>query len=181
MVGMFALLGSLSTPLASQSAFSLGFASTLGNHWQLTGGEFGLLSHIGAGPLQYAGASLRLGWFADQAAIFGGTRGFLAALSLALRTGTIGGFEVGDESNPTVVGFDLTLEGSGYLAAHSPLPEGNHWASVAALPGVRVGAPGHTRFGLMIGPAVFMGDSTKVRAFLGLRIEMPLARRGPRP
>src|ERR1041384_5157475 len=72
MVGMFALLGSLSTPLASQSAFSLGFASTLGNHWQLTGGEFGLLSHIGAGPLQYAGASLRLTG-SDVAAIFGGT------------------------------------------------------------------------------------------------------------
>ena len=90
--------------------------------------------------------------------------------------------EMGDDEGATVIGFDVTLEGSAYLASSSPLPQGSHWAAVALLPGLRAGSGDGVRYGLVIGPTAFFanGKST-VRGLLGLRIEAPLARRERRP
>jgi len=86
---MFTLLAALSTPAAEQSAISVGYAGTLGGHWQVEAVEVGVTHPLGLGPVRYGGLSLRVGWFGDQGAIIGGTRGFLGALGLALRSGRL--------------------------------------------------------------------------------------------
>jgi hypothetical protein len=179
---MFTLLAALSTPLAGQ-ALSFGFAGTLGGDWAIEAGEFGLVEPVGLGPIRNVSASVRAGFFGDnRASIITHQRGFVTALALALRTGTLNFFDVGAEgTSPTLIGADLTLELAGYLAAKSPLPEGKRWVSAAILPGLRVGQQNQTQFSLVVGPAWFMGDVRKVHAFLGARIEVPLAhaRGGP--
>lgn len=164
-----------SAPLGAQSAFSIGFAGTLGSSWQIEAVEAGLVRHTGLGPVRYVSASARLGWFGDQAAIIGGTRGFIGAAALAVRSGRLGLFDVGQDANPTVIALDLTLEVAGYLAARSPIPEGKRWVSVAALPALRMGQAGGSQFAILVGPAWFAGDVRRTHAFLGARVEVPLA------
>jgi hypothetical protein len=173
---MFTLVAALSTPLTAQSAMTLGFAGTLGNHWQVEALDLGVLRQLGLGPVRAGGLALRAGWFADQAAILGGTRGFVGAVALSLRSGALGLAEVGEGPYPTSVDLNVTLEVAGYLAANSPIPEGKRWGSVALLPAIRVGQPGGSRFAVLIGPAWFAGDVRRTRAFIGLRGEFPLAR-----
>jgi hypothetical protein len=74
------------------------------------------------------------------------------------------------------VGLDLTLEATGYASAHSPLGIGSPWGAVSLLPGVRAG-----NFGLVFGPTAFYGSTTLVRLFLGVRLDVPLARRERHP
>jgi hypothetical protein len=174
---MFTLVTTLSTSLGAQSALSVGFASTLGGHWQLEAAEFGFMHHAGLGPIQAVGASLRAGWFGDQAAIIGGTRGFVGAAALSARSARLSVAEIGQDLNPTTIGLDVTLEVAGYLASNSPIPEGKRWKSVAVLPGLWIGQAGGSRFGLVIGPAWFAGNVRRTHAFLGVRVEVPLARR----
>jgi hypothetical protein len=174
---MSLLLVALSTPLAGQ-ALSFGFAGTLGGDWSIEAGEFGYVAPVGLGPVRHISAAVRAGWFGDnRTSIISHQRGFVGALALALRSGTLEVFDVGGEDqSATRIGFDVTVEVAGYLAARSPLPEGKHWTAVAVLPAVRVGQDGQTHFALLLGPTWFAGDVTKVHPFLGVRIEVPLAR-----
>lgn len=173
---MFTLVAAWFTPLAAQSAISFGFAGTLGPNWQIEALEVGGFRHMGLGPIRAGGVMVRGGWFADQAAILGGTRGIVGALAVALRSGSLGLAQVGEGPYPTHITLDLSLEVGGYLGANSPLPEGKRWASVALLPAIRVGQMGGSRFALLIGPAWFAGKVRHTHAFLGVRGEFPLAR-----
>jgi hypothetical protein len=183
MISMSALLGALSTPLAAQSAIGFGFAATLGDGWQIESGEIGYVRRVGGGPVRALSAGVRLGAFVDQGAILRGTRGFVAAGTLGARTGKLSLGELGDEHDQTAIGFDVAVEATGYLASNSPLPQRGRWAAVAVLPGLRIGGGGGTgpQYSLQIGPTVFFGSETTVRALLAFRIEAPLARREPYP
>ncbi|MGH7614840.1 MAG: hypothetical protein ACREMW_12470 [Gemmatimonadales bacterium] len=176
-VPMLTLCAALSTPLAGQSALSVGYAGTLGGHWQIEALDLGVSHPLGLGPVRHVGLAVRLGWFGDQGAIIGGTRGFLGALGLALRSGGLNLAAVGDDVSPTVIGVDLTLEAAGYLASRSPLPEGRRWLSLALLPGLRVGQLGRPQFAVLVGPAWFAGDVRRTHPFVSARVDFPLARR----
>lgn len=167
----------LSAPLAGQ-ALSFGFAGTLGGDWSIEAGEFGVVLPVGLGPLRNISGSVRAGWFGDnRTSIISHQRGFVSAFALGLRSGTVEVFDVGGEGQSTTrIGFDMTLEAAGYLTARSPLPEGNRWVSAAVLPAIRVGQDEGMHFAILLGPAWFMGHPTEVHPFLGLRIELPLAR-----
>ena len=89
--------------------------------------------------------------------------------------------ELGDPTNLTTFGVDLTVEATGYLAANSPLAVGSSWAAVTVLPGLRFGNPGGSQFTLMIGPTFFFGHASDTRALLALRFDTPLVRRRPQP
>ena len=190
MASMLVAVGCLSTPLAAQdelppsnTSWGLGLAATMGRGWQIEGGEIGMQRRMG-GPLGAVSVAARFGSFIDEGAFIGGGRGFVAALVLGARTGSVGLFEVGTEDAPTRVAFDLTLETAGYLGANSPLPQGGRWAAVALLPGLRFGQTGGggMQYSLVLGPTVFFGGGDPdVRAFLGIRFEAPLARRERRP
>ena len=173
---MLVAAATLSTRLAAQSSASLGFAGTVGGGWQIEAAEVGYLRGIHAGPLRSVMLGTRLGSFIDEGAIVGGTRGFVGGLVLSTRTGIARLADVGNEPSPAAFGLDLTIEVAGYAGKNSPLPQGSPWAAVSVLPGLRVGGGDGLRSGLVIGPTVFFGPVTDVRALLALRIEVPLAR-----
>ena len=177
MGAMLMVTAALSTPLAAQSAWSVGFAGTLGGSWQVEALEVGYLKSVRAGPLRSVMVGGRGGTFIDEGAIANGSRGFVGGVVVALRTGLARLADVGGETNTAPVGFDLTLEAAGFGGVNSPLPEGSGWAAVSALPGVRFGGGDGARYGLMIWPTVYLGRTTRVHAFLGLRFELPAARR----
>lgn len=189
MVSMLVLAGVLSTRLAAQSegtsaaagAWTLGLAATLGAGWQIEGADLGVVRGVRAGPFRYVSLVARLGSFVDQAAVFGGSRGFVAGASVGGRTGLARLAEFGTETSSNPIGVDLTVEAVGYLASNSPLPQGSPWAALSILPGVRLGDADGARYGLLLGPTVFFGPTTDVRAFLGVRFEAPLARRERHP
>ena len=177
----FAVL-STPTPLVGQSSFLFGYAGTLGGGiWQLEALEVGFVTSLGLGPVRSGAATLRGGWFADQAVLLSGTRGLVGALALALRSGRLPLAEVGDATTPTVIALDVSLEGAGYLAAHSPLPEGQRWVSVAVLPALRMGQAEGMQFTLTLGPAFFAGRTQHMHTFVAVRGEFPLARRSGGP
>ena len=179
---MLVVLGALSTPLAAQSgAIGVGFAATLGGGWQIESGEIGYVRRLAGGPVRALSAGARLGAFIDQGVILGGNRGFVFAGTLGARSGRLMLAQLGDEQNLTSIGFDVTIEATGYLTANSPLPQGSSWAAVAFLPGLRVGSGDGAQYGLVIGPTVFFGSKTDVRGLLAFRVEAPLARRERHP
>lgn len=194
---MLVALGALSTPLVAQveappsappaprprSAIGFGFAATLGGGWQIEGGEVSYVRRFGNGAIGALSVGARVGTFIDQGEILGGTRGFVFAPTLALRTGTASLAQIGDEQSATAIGFDVTVEASGYLASSSPLSHGSRWGAVALLPGLRVGGGGDgPRYGFVIGPTMFVGSGKPtVRGLLAIRAEAPLARRERRP
>jgi hypothetical protein len=179
---MFMSLAVLSTPLAGQSSVLFGYAGTLGGGvWQIEALEVGVATTIGLGPVRSVAATLRGGWFADQAVLLSGTRGLVGAMTLALRSGRLTVAEVGDAITPTLIALDVSLEGAGYLAARSPLPEGQRWVSLAVLPAVRVGQVDGMQFTFALGPAFFAGRTQHTHAFLAVRGEIPLARRSGGP
>src|SRR5947199_332860 len=94
-------------------------------------------AHVG--PLRVLGLGARFAGFVDEGAIFGGTRGFIGGLTLTARSGRSTLAELGDPTNLTTFGVDLTVEATGYLAANSPLAVGSSWAAVTVLPGLRFG------------------------------------------
>ena len=181
MTSMLALLGALSTPLAAQAgAIGVGFTATLGSGWQIESGEIGYV-HRMAGPVRALSVGARLGAFIDEGAILGGNRGFVFAGTLGARSGRIMLAELGDEQNLTAIGFDVTIEATGYLTSNSPLPQGSRWGAVAFLPGLRVGSGDGVQYGFVIGPTAFFGSKTEVRGLLAFRVEAPLARRERHP
>jgi hypothetical protein len=84
--------------------------------------------------------------------------------------------DVGTEQNPISIAFDLTLEATGYLASNSPFPQGGAWLGLAVLPGFRTIQSESFGVSFMVGPALFIGRETDVRAFLAFRVEIPVAR-----
>ena len=182
MVTMLATLVGLSTPLTAQSgALGIGFAGTLGSGWQIEGLDVGYVRRAHGGPVGAFSLAARLGSFVDEGAIIGGVRGFIFGTTLAARTPSATLAQLGSDSSASRVGFDLTVEATAYAGSNSPLPVGSPWAAVSVLPGLRFGDPNGTRFGLLIGPTVFLGSVTQTRAFLGARVETPLARRERHP
>ena len=196
MATMLATLGALSTPLAAQSgvdsgavastrvrggAYSLGLAATIGQSWQFEAAEIGYVRRRPHGAIGGLSVSARLGSFIDQGVILGGSRGFLFGATVAARSATAKVAEIGDEQNLTLLGLDVTLEASGYLAAKSPLPQGSQWAAVSLLPALRIGSGDGPRYAVMVGPTVFIGKETEWRGLLALRVETPLARGGAHP
>lgn len=167
----------------SNTSWGLGLAATLGDGWQIEGGEIGLQRRVAAGPVRFVAVAARFGSFINQGAIIGGARGFIAALALSGRTGAATLAEVGNEDAPTRIAFDLTVEAAGWLGSHSPLPQGSRWATVAVLPGLRVGdaGGGGMQYHLLLGPTALLGGKADIRGFLGIRFETPLARRDRRP
>jgi hypothetical protein len=159
----------------------LGLAFTAGGGWQIQALEVGYGRAVHAGPIAMLSVSGRVGEFIDQSQIVGGVRGFLFGATLAARTPTTVIAELGADSSTSRLGLDLTLEATGYVAANSQLPVGSPWGAVSVLPALRFGDPDGSRGGLLVGPTVFFGNVTQVRPFLGLRFELPLARRERHP
>ena len=179
---MLVLAGCLSTPLAAQNrAWTGGLAATLGGGWQVEVTDIGMVRRVRAGPMRFASVVLRLGSFVNEGQILGGARGFVAGLGLGVRTAAARIAEVGQETNPSVLGVELTVEAAGYLASNSPLPQRSRWAGVSVLPGLRFGAGG-VQYSVWFGPTVFFDrHETDIHPFLLFRFEAPLARRERRP
>jgi hypothetical protein len=189
---MLIVLGALSTTLAAQSegagdgggggsAIGIGFAATLGSGWQIESGEIGYVRRSTHGPVRALSVGARLGSFIDEGAFIGGNRGFVFATTLAARSPRLILAELGDENNVTRIGFDVTVEATGYLTANSPFPQGSTWGAVALLPGLRAGGGDGPTYGLVIGPTWFFGSTNDVRGLLAFRVEAPLARRERHP
>ncbi len=183
MITMSGALLALSTPLGGQSrgAWTAGLAATVGGGWQIEGADVGYARAVHAGPLHVASLSARLGSFIDEGAILGGARGFVFGLTLGGHTGMLSLATLGTETSKSEVGADLTVEGTGYLGAHTPLPQGSPWGALTVLPGLKFGDPDGVQVGLLLGPTFFFGQVNEVRAFLGIRFEAPLARRESHP
>jgi len=177
---MLAALAGLSTPLAAQETrgglLTLGLAYTVGGGWQIQGFDAGYGRGLRSGPIAALSLGARLGEFIDQGAIIGGSQGFVFGATLAARTRALTIAEFGSDTAPSRVGLDVTVETTGYAGAHSPLKIGSPWGAVSVLPGLRVG-----NFGVVFGPTAFFGTATLVRAFLGVRFDVPLARRERHP
>lgn len=174
-------LSALSTPLAAQGGFTVGLAWTLGDGWQISGADVGLVRPLALGPVRHLTAVARLGSFIDQTSFFGGQRGVVGGLALGLRSGSAPIAEFGNDPDLSRIYFEVTVEAAGYVAANSPLPLGPRWVSAAVLPAIRFGEPGSPQYTLMLGPTVFFGRDGGVRGFLGARVEVPLARPGRAP
>lgn len=180
MIAMLIATGALSTPLVAQSV-ALGLAGTLGGGWEIEGVDIGYLRSVRAGPFQSVSFGVRLGGFIDEGQIVGGTQGFAVGGVLGLRTGLLHLADVGNEASAAPIGLDLTIEAAGYGAVNSPLPQGSSWGAVSILPGIRFGDGPGARYSIVLGPTVFLGKSTNVHAFIGLRFEIPLAHRTLHP
>lgn len=177
---MLVAAGALSTPLAAQSA-SLGFAATAGGGYQVEALDVGYMHDMHAGFLRSATLGLRVGSFIDEGAIVGGARGIVGALWFATRTGLVHLADVGNETNPQSFGWDVTFEASGYASSAPPDSLSSPWAAISILPGVRLGEGPGAHYSFVAGPTVFLGHKTDVRAFIGLRFEIPLAKQKPHP
>jgi hypothetical protein len=187
---MLVAWGALSTPLHAQgeprrgsNAIGFGFAATLGTGWQIEGAEVAYVKRRASGMFRALSFGARVGTFIDEGAILGGNRGIVFAPTLGVRTSSATIAEFGDELNPTAIGFDVTVELSGYLTSRSPLPIGSRWGAIAVLPGVRSGGGEGLGFGLMVGPTWFVGSDgkTSLRGLFAFRLEAPLARRERAP
>jgi hypothetical protein len=179
---MLAGLVGLSTPLAAQGgALTVGFAGTVGTGWQIEALDVGYARRVHAGPIAAVSLAARLGSFVDEGAIINGARGFIFGTSLAVRTPSTVIAELGADTSASRVALDFTLEATGYAGSNSPLPVGSPWGAMSGLLGVWFGDPNGSRFGLLVGPTVFIGSVTQTRAFLGARFETPLARRERHP
>lgn len=178
---MFAGLLGLSNSAAAQTSWGLGFAATLGSSWQVEGGELGFHRRMG-GALGGVSLGIRLAGFVDEGVIFSGNQGFVAGLAVQLRSARLEITEIGDVTNSTTLGVDLTVEGAGYLATNSPLPQGSPWFGFAVLPGIRVGGRTSVQWVIMAGPTLWVGNGqSDVRGLLVARFEAPLARRSSTP
>jgi len=169
-------------PARGKSAIGVGFAATLGNNWQIESAEIGYVRRSSHGLVGAVSVGGRFGAFIDEGAILGGNRGFVFATTLAARTARLGLAELGDQMNLTSLGFDVTVEATGYLTANSPLPQGSTWGALAVLPALRVGGGDGPTYGLLVGPTWFFGGpQVEVRGLLAFRVEAPLARRERHP
>jgi hypothetical protein len=158
-----------------------GFFATLGANWQMEGIEVGYVRRLQRGPAAVS-FSGRVATFINESTMLGGTQGIGFGGTLAARTRMRSIAQFGAEEGGTGIGFDLTLELTGYAASGSPMSQGSRWLAVSLLPAFSIGSGDAPHFGIVIGPTMFVG-STKpmVRGLLAFRGEAPLARREQRP
>lgn len=176
---MLVVIGALSTPAVAQqrsAAWLFGLAATVGSGWQMESADIGVVRPVGLGPVRFLSINGRFGTFQDEGGFLFGNRGFVAALALGGQTSSAKLIEVGTEQNPIAIGFDLTLEAAGYLASDSPFPQGGAWLGLSVLPGVRTVQTENFGVSLMVGPSLFVGRETDVRALLAFRVEFPVGR-----
>ena len=190
-------LGALTTTLAAQSntaqadsakatqspqhAIGFGLVATLGANWQIESAEIGYV-HRPARGVAAVGIAARLGTFMNESAMFGGNQGFVFSTTLSVRTQMKSIAQFGADEHGTGIGFDLTFELSGYLAASSPMSLGSRWLGVSLLPAFSVGSGSAPHFAIVIGPtAFFTGGKPVMRGLLAFRGEAPLARRERHP
>ena len=161
-------------------AIGFGFFATLGSNWQLEGVEVGYVRRLERG-LAAISVSGRIGTFINESVMIGGTQGIGFGATIAGRTRMKSIAQFGEEEHGTAIGFDMTLELSGYTSSNSPLSR-TQWLAISALPAISLGSGDAAHFGIVIGPTAFLGDGkTVVRGMLGFRGEAPLARRERRP
>ncbi len=156
--------------------FSVGIIGYTGGLWQPSGVEFSMLWRLGQHAVTSAGASLSVGSFTqDQAVYFGRSQGFFASLGVTLRQPIVTLAEVGSERAPSFIKFETALDAAGSWDINSPMPQGKTDARVALLAGVSFGsgtALGQSVF-LMFGPAALIGRETTTHGEFVLRFRMP--------
>ena len=161
-------------------AIGFGFFATLGSNWQLEGVEVGYVRRMERG-LAAISVSGRIGTFINESAMIGGTQGIAFGGTIAGRTRMKSVAQFGEEEHGSAIGFDMTLEVSGYTSSNSPLSR-DRWMAISLLPAISLGSGDAAHFGIVIGPTAFLGDGKPVvRGLLGFRGEAPLARRERRP
>lgn len=161
-------------------AIGFGFFATLGSNWQLEGVEVGYVRRMerGLAAISFSG---RIGTFINESAMIGGTQGIAFGGTIAGRTRMKSIAQFGEEEHGSAIGFDMTLELSGYTSSNSPLSR-TQWLAISLLPSISAGSGDAPHFGIVIGPTAFLGDGKPVvRGMLGFRGEAPLARRERRP
>src|SRR5882762_8062231 len=189
-------MGALSTTLTAQSkapqadsahsqarrhAIGFGFVATLGANWQVEAAEIGYVRRPSRGPAAI-GLAARLGTFINESTMLGGQKGIVLGAVLSARTHMKSIAQFGADEHGTGLGFDLTFELSGYVAASSPMSLGSHWLGVSMLPAFSVGSGSAPHFALVVGPtAFFTGGKPVMRGLLAIRGEAPLARRERHP
>ena len=165
----------------SQHAIGFGLVATLGANWQIESAEIGYV-HRPARGVAAVGIAARLGTFMNESAMLGGNQGFVFSTTLSVRTQMKSIAQFGADEHGTGIGFDLTFELSGYLAASSPMSLGSRWLGVSLLPAFSVGSGSAPHFAIVIGPtAFFNGGKPVMRGLLAFRGEAPLARRERHP
>jgi hypothetical protein len=162
-------------------AIAFGFVASLGANWQMETAEIGYMRRPARG-LAAIGVSARIGTFMNESSMLGGSQGVVFAGTLSARTHQKSIAQLGSEEKGTGIGFDLTLELSGYAAASSPMTLGSRWMGVSVLPAFSVGSGSAPHFAIVIGPTVFFTASKPVmRGLLAFRGEAPLARKERHP
>jgi len=190
-------VGALSTTLVAQSnttqsdsaqstksgphAIAFGFVATLGANWQIESAEIGYVRRPSHG-FAALGVAARVGTFMNESSMLGGNRGAVFATTLSARTHMKSIAQFGADEHGTGIGFDLTFELSGYVAASSPMSLGSRWLGASVLPAFSVGSGSAPHFAIVIGPtAFFNGGKPVMRGLLAFRGEAPLARRERHP
>ena len=151
-----------------------------GGQWQPSGVEAGMVRAVGSGSTSWVGASVRLGSFVqDQAVYIGRTTGFFVAALVSARTSLATLAVVGTERNPSFVRLIGMVEGGVSLNINSPLPQGGSHLETAALFGLSFGG-GRGRvedsFALLVGPAGFFGKQADSHLLVALRYQTALRR-----
>ena len=170
-----------SRPKPRAHAIGFGFVATLGPNWQMEGIEIGYVRRLEQGPAAVS-FSGRVATFINESTMLGGTQGIVFGGTFAARTRMKSIAQFGAEERGTGIGFDMTLELTGYTASGSPLSQGARWFAVSLLPAFSIGSGDAPHFGIVIGPTAFVGSGKPmVRGLLAFRGEAPLARREHRP
>jgi hypothetical protein len=166
---------------ARPHAIGFGFVATLGDNWQMEAAEIGYVRRPSHG-FAALGISGRLGTFMNESTMLGGSQGVVFAGTLSARTHMKSIAQLGAEEHGTGIGFDLTFELSGYVAASSPMSLGSRWAGVSVLPAFSIGSGSAPHFAIVVGPTAFFTTGKPVmRGLLAFRGEAPLARKERHP
>jgi len=162
-------------------AIGFGFVATLGAYWQMETAEIGYVRRPSRG-LAAIGVSARIGTFMNESSMLGGSQGVVFVGTLSARTHQKSIAQLGSDEKGTGIGFDLTLELSGYAAASSPMALGSRWVGVSVLPAFSVGSGSAPHFAIVIGPTLFFtAGKPAMRGLLAFRGEAPLARKERHP
>lgn len=162
-------------------AIAFGFVATLGANWQMETAEIGYMLRPSRG-LAAIGVSGRVGTFMNESTMLGGSQGVVFVGTLSARTHQKSIAQLGSDEKGTGIGFDLTLELSGYAAASSPMTLGSRWMGVSVLPAFSVGSGSAPHFAIVLGPTVFFtAGKPAMRGLLAFRGEAPLARKERHP
>ena len=157
-------------------AIGFGFVATLGANWQMEGFEVAYVRRMQRG-LAALSVSTRVASFINESTMLGGSKGIAFGGTIGARTRMKSFAQFGEEDQGTAIGADLTLEVTGYTSSGSPLSR-TQWLAISLLPALSIGSGDSPRFGIVIGPTLFLGDGKPAaRGLLAFRGEAPLARR----